>query len=92
MLRGSFLDRPSVYDQREQLRACDIPTLLMFGDDDVPAVAPTLFMREQMPRAGLTVFPCSGHNLNIEEPDAFNRVVQDFFHAVELGRWACPAS
>ena len=48
-LRGSFLNRPSVYDQREQLRACDIPTLLMFGDDDTPSVAPTLFMRAQMP-------------------------------------------
>jgi pimeloyl-ACP methyl ester carboxylesterase len=49
-------------------------------------------MREQMPRAGLTVFPCSGHNLNIEEPVAFNRALDDFFHAVELGRWGCPAS
>ena len=91
-LRGSFLNRPSVYDQREQLRACNIPTLLMFGDDDGPAIAPTLFMREQMPRAGLTVFPCSGHNLNIEEPVAFNRAVDDFFHANEQGRWGCPAA
>jgi pimeloyl-ACP methyl ester carboxylesterase len=90
-LRGSFLNRPSVYDQRDQLRACNIPTLLMFGDDDGPAVAPTLFLREQMPRAGLTVFPFSGHNLNIEEPFAFNRALDDFLHAVELGRWGCPA-
>lgn len=86
-LRGIFLNRPSVYDQREQLRACNIPTLLMFGDDDGPAAAPMLFMREQMPRAGLAVFPCSGHNLNIEEPAAFNRALDDFFHAVECGRW-----
>ena len=86
-LRGSFLNRPSVYDQRDQLRACDIPTLLMFGDDDTPAIAPMHFMREQMPRAGLTVFPYSGHNLNIEEPVAFNRALDDFFHACELGRW-----
>jgi proline iminopeptidase len=49
-------------------------------------------MREQMPRAGLTVFPHSGHNLNIEEPAAFNRAVDDFLHAVELGRWGYAAS
>jgi pimeloyl-ACP methyl ester carboxylesterase len=90
-LRGSFLKRPNVYEQRDQLRACNIPALLMFGDDDGPSIAPTLFMREQMPRAGLTVFPYSGHNLNIEEPVAFNRAVDDFLHAVELGRWGYPA-
>jgi pimeloyl-ACP methyl ester carboxylesterase len=90
-LRGSFLNRPSVYDQGESLRSFRVPTLLMFGDDDHPAIEPTLFMREQMPCAGLVVFPWSGHNLNIEEPAAFNRVVEDFFHAAEQGRWR-PAS
>jgi len=91
-LRGSFLNRPSVYDQREQLRACDIPTLLVFGDDDTPSVAPTLFMRAQMPRAALMVLPYSGHNLNIEEPLTFNRALDDFFHACELGRWGYQVS
>jgi len=90
-LRGSFLNRPSVYDQAAELRAFRVPTLLMFGDDDHPAIEPTLYMREQMPCAGLTVFPWSGHNLNIEEPAAFNRAVEDFFHAAEQGRWR-PAS
>jgi pimeloyl-ACP methyl ester carboxylesterase len=91
-LRGSFLNRPSVYDQAEQLRAFRLPTLLMFGDDDRPAIEPTLFMREQMPRAGLVVFPLSGHNLNIEEPVAFNRALEDFFHAAEQNRWGFEAS
>jgi pimeloyl-ACP methyl ester carboxylesterase len=86
-LRGSFLDRPSVYDQGEQLRAFRVPTLLMFGDDDGPSIAPMIYMREQMPCAGLTVFPWSGHNLNIEEPVAFNRALEDFFHAAGQGRW-----
>ena len=88
-LRGSFLNRPSVYDQRDELRACAVPALLLFGDDDGPSVAPTLFLREQMPRAGLVAFPWSGHNLNIEEPVAFNRALDDFFHASEQGRWGC---
>ena len=50
-------------------------------------IQPTLFMHRHMPRAGLLVFPWSGHNLNIEEPEAFNRALKDFFHAVEHDRW-----
>lgn len=90
-LRGSFFNRPSVYDQAAQLRACKVPTLLMFGDDDGPAIEPSHFIRAQMPCAGLMVFPRSGHNLNIEEPLAFNRALDDFFAAAEHGRWACAA-
>jgi pimeloyl-ACP methyl ester carboxylesterase len=45
-------------------------------------------MKRTIPRAGLTVFPWSGHALNLEEPALFNRVLEDFFHQVESGRWA----
>jgi hypothetical protein len=31
--------------------------------------------------------PNSGHTINIEEPEAFNRHLADFFHAVEAGAW-----
>ena len=86
-LRGVFADRPSVYLQKEAFEAFDVPALLMFGDIDTPAIQPTLFMHRHMPRAGLLVFPWSGHNLNIEEPEAFNRALKDFFHAVEHNRW-----
>jgi hypothetical protein len=37
------------------------------------------------------VFPWSGHNLNIEEPVAFNRALDDFFHLAEHGRWRAEA-
>ncbi len=33
------------------------------------------------------VFPQSGHAINLEEPDLFNQVVQDFLTAVEAGKW-----
>jgi len=33
------------------------------------------------------VLPHGGHAINLEEPEAFNRAVGDFLHAVELGRW-----
>jgi len=33
------------------------------------------------------VFPNSGHTINLEEPDLFNRVLLDFLTAVDAGRW-----
>ena len=35
----------------------------------------------------LVVFPNTGHAVNLEEPDLFNRTCADFFHQVESGRW-----
>ncbi len=40
-----------------------------------------------IPTAGLVVMPKAGHAINLEDPDAFNRAIADFFHAVENGRW-----
>ena len=90
-LRGVFTDRPSVYAQKDAFENFDVPALLMFGDVDTPAIEPTLFMHQHMRRAGLLALPWSGHNLNIEEPQAFNRALEDFFHAVEHGRWGYDA-
>jgi hypothetical protein len=33
------------------------------------------------------VIPNSGHAINLEEPDLFNRAVLDFLTAVDAGRW-----
>ena len=35
----------------------------------------------------LVVLPNSGHTINLEEPDAFNRAVLEFLTQVEEGRW-----
>ena len=86
-LRGVFADRPSVYSQKEAFESFDVPALIMAGDIDTPAIEPGLFMHRHMPRAGLLVFPWSGHNLNIEEPLAFNRALEGFLHAAEHDRW-----
>jgi hypothetical protein len=31
--------------------------------------------------------PRTGHAVNLEEPAAFNHAVQEFFSAVERGKW-----
>jgi len=36
---------------------------------------------------GLLVLPKTGHTLNLEEPEHFNRFVGDFIALVEAGRW-----
>ena len=59
----------------------------MIGDEDEPWVESAVFMKCCIPNAGLSVFPQSGHTINLEEPDLYNRTMLDFMTAVEAGRW-----
>ncbi|MCL0043412.1 alpha/beta hydrolase [Dehalococcoidia bacterium] len=68
----------------EQLEA---PALILTGDEDDPCIEPALLMKQHIPRAGLAVFPRTGHTINLEEPDLFNRSIQDFLDAVDQGAW-----
>jgi pimeloyl-ACP methyl ester carboxylesterase len=86
-LRGVQMTRPSIYELSERLERLDVPTLIMTGDEDEPCLDPGLFMKRKIPAAGLVVLPKSGHTINLEEPDAFNRAVLDFLTAVDAGRW-----
>jgi pimeloyl-ACP methyl ester carboxylesterase len=86
--RGFQIKRPTIYQLEEQLKALQVPTLIMIGDEDEPCVEPSIFMKRRIPSAGLSVFPQSGHAINLEEPDLFNRTVLDFLTAVEAERWA----
>jgi hypothetical protein len=45
-------------------------------------------MKRTMPTAGLLILPKSGHTINLEDPEAFNRAVSDFLTTVEAGTWA----
>ena len=65
----------------------------MTGDEDEPCLEPGIFMKRMIP-TGLLVIPKSGHTINIEEPDAFNRAVGEFLTLVEAGKWSTrnPAS
>ena len=86
--RGFVMNRPTIYALEDQLRALRVPTLIMIGDEDEPCIEPAVFMKRNIPKSGLSVFPQSGHAINLEEPDLFNRTVSDFLTAVEAGRWA----
>ena len=85
--RGVLSRRPSVFELAHKLRALYVPTLVLTGDEDDPCINPALFMKENIPAAGLSVFPRSGHAINLEEPGLFNRTVMDFFVQVEANKW-----
>ena len=81
------MKRPTIFALEEKLLQLQVPTLVMIGDEDGPCVEPAVFMKRKIPNAGLAVFPQSGHTINLEEPDLFNRTVQEFLTAVETGTW-----
>ncbi len=85
--RGFVMNRPTVFALEDKLRSLQVPTLIMIGDEDEPCIEPAIFMKRTIPKSGLSAFPQSGHAINLEEPDLFNRTVSDFLTAVEAGRW-----
>ena len=85
--RGFQVRRAPVFDIEPELRALSVPTLIIFGDEDDPCIEPGVFMKRCIPRSGMAVFPKTGHAINLEEPDLFNRTVGDFLSAVEIDRW-----
>jgi pimeloyl-ACP methyl ester carboxylesterase len=86
-LLGVQCRRPSFYDLVDEMRRMQAPTLIMSGDEEEPSLEANLLMKRAIPKAGLAVLPQSGHAINLEEPALFNRLVAEFFHQVEAGRW-----
>ncbi|HEX9463981.1 MAG TPA: alpha/beta hydrolase [Alphaproteobacteria bacterium] len=86
-LRGVQMRRPSLYDLVDKMKAIPTPALIMTGDEDWLCLEPGLLMKKAIPNAGLVVLPNAGHAINLEEPALFNQQLDDFFHAVELGKW-----
>jgi pimeloyl-ACP methyl ester carboxylesterase len=86
-MRGVQARRPSLWDLAGQMKTLDVPTLVATGDEDDPCLEPGLLMKRHIKSAALVVLPNTGHALNLEEPELFNRLCDDFFHQVESGRW-----
>jgi pimeloyl-ACP methyl ester carboxylesterase len=85
--RGVQNRRPSLYDLVDKMKAIPNPALIMTGDEDWLCLEPGLLMKKAIPNAGLLVMPNAGHAINLEEPALFNQQIDDFFHAVEAGKW-----
>jgi pimeloyl-ACP methyl ester carboxylesterase len=69
--------RASAEDLRPLLPHIDIPTLLVYGDQDVRAPLPVAeHLLAAIANAKLTVLPGLGHVCNLEDPEAFNDAVR----------------
>ena len=85
-MRGVQAGRPPIYVWEKQSELIRIPTLILCGDEDEACVKPSLFMKPAHPRERPGFLPGSGHGINLEEPDLFNRLCFDFLTAVEQGK------
>jgi pimeloyl-ACP methyl ester carboxylesterase len=86
-IRGVQKRRPSLFELTDKMASITAPTLIMTGDEDWPCLDAGILMKRHIPTAGLVVMPNAGHAINLEEPDAFNRHLADFFHAADVGKW-----
>ena len=87
-MRGVQMRRPSLYELVEDMKRISVPALIVTGDEDDPCLEPALLMKRSIPSCGLVVLPRAGHTINIEEPEAFNRALFEFFTLVDEGRAA----
>ena len=86
-MRGVQARRPSIYDLEDRLKRMQTPTLVVVGDEDDHCLQPGIFLKKTVPACGLLVLPKTGHTLNLEEPDHFNRFVDEFIGMADAGRW-----
>ena len=86
-LRGVQMKRPTIYSLESKLRALKVPLHMISGDEDSNCIDPSLFIKRVCPSAWLTIFPATGHAVNLEEVDLFNRITGEFLAQIDSGRW-----
>ena len=86
-LRRTVTGRPLLADLAGPLAAMKVPTLIVTGDEDHVCIDTSLYLKRLLPAAGVSLFPKTGHAVNLEEPELFNQTLDAFFGAVEAGRW-----
>jgi pimeloyl-ACP methyl ester carboxylesterase len=84
---GVQRERPSLFDLEAEIKALNVPMLVVTGDEDWPCLLPNIFLKRTCASAALLVLPNCGHAVNLEEPGLFNAALADFFAQVDAGRW-----
>jgi len=73
------MSRALVPDFTDALSRIDVPTLLIWGDDDKRApLRIGQMMRDRIRDARLVVIPGAGHASNMEQAERFNTEVREF--------------
>ena len=76
------LTEPPAATRLVQIR---VPTLVIFGDGEMPALAEKgEYVARTIPGARLLVIPGAGHFVNIEQPEAYTRILMEWLAEHEL--------
>jgi pimeloyl-ACP methyl ester carboxylesterase len=59
-----------------------VPTLVVVGDRDEPFLGPCQYMAKKIPGARLEVIAGAGHSANLDQPEAFNRILLGFLDSL----------
>ena len=86
-LRGVQKRRPSLFDLVDKIKTIKAPTLIMTGDEDFSCLEPALLLKRAILTSALVVVPNTGHTINLEEPESFNRLVGEFLQSIDSGAW-----
>jgi len=70
-------------DIRDQLKAIDVPTLIIAGEFDKPApIKVQKKVAEMIKDSTFIILERCGHNLMLEKPDEFNEIVEKFLEKI----------
>ncbi len=65
----------------KRLAEIHVPTLIIVGDCDLPAkIALTQQLAREIPQAQLEIVKGAAHMVSMEQPEALNRLVQNFLN------------
>ena len=76
------MKRNSILDLEDKLKNLDMPSLILVGEFDEPCLPPADFMKQHISNSRLIVMPETGHAINLERPDDFNREMISFLNSV----------
>ena len=62
----------------DHLPEIDVPALIIVGENDEPYHGASQYMQSKIPGARLEIIPGAGHAANMDNAEAFNRVVLEF--------------
>jgi pimeloyl-ACP methyl ester carboxylesterase len=78
--------RPTLYVHEKRLAGLRVPVLVVVGDEDEPCRKPSDFLERVLPDARLRVFPRTGHCVNLENPDEFNKLCLAFLDETAVAK------
>jgi pimeloyl-ACP methyl ester carboxylesterase len=81
-LRRVLAPLPPIKKMEDQLSAFRVPTLIVVGELDAPALASSRELAQLIPGTSLIVVPGGGHVVNLQKPELFNGAIGNFLRRI----------